>query len=145
MLEKQLKSIDSWPLFLKAFVRINQRMENELKVHDLPDLQTYDLLWTLEQAPKGMLRFNELGERVFLSRYNVTRIAKKLEHEGLIKRQRCPSDKRGLYAVLTEEGRALRQKIWKVYSPIIKKYFSDLLNENEHKTLIALLRKVYQD
>jgi DNA-binding MarR family transcriptional regulator len=41
---------------------------------------------------------------VILSRSGLTRLADRLEREGLIARESCPSDARGSYAVITAAG-----------------------------------------
>ncbi len=140
-----MKKLDAWATFLKTFSRLTQKMEEELKIGGFPSLETYDLLWTLENAPDYRLRFNELGEKVFLSRYNVTRISKRLEEQGIIKRVGCKEDKRGLYAELTKEGLKLRKEMWGLYSQLIDRYFSSLITQNDHKNLIEILQQVYPE
>src|SRR5512133_2297776 len=53
-------------------------------------------------APR--LRMRDLAASVILSRSGLTRLADRLEREGLIRRESCSSDARGAYAVLTEAG-----------------------------------------
>jgi DNA-binding MarR family transcriptional regulator len=137
------KSPDAWATFLITANRVHQGMEAAMKDADLPSLEIYDVLWTLEQAPKYGLRFSDLGERVLLSRSNVTRLAERLEEQGLIERRRCPEDRRGVYAVLTPAGRKTRQEMWKVYGNLIQERFSGLLSAKDHTDLIRILHKVY--
>jgi DNA-binding MarR family transcriptional regulator len=137
------KSPDAWATFLITANRVHQGMEAAMKEADLPSLEIYDVLWTLEQAPKYGLRFSDLGERVLLSRSNVTRLAERLEEQGLIERKRCPQDRRGVYAVLTPAGRKTRQDMWKVYGKLIEERFSKLLSSKDHADLIRILSKVY--
>lgn len=137
------KTLDAWATFLITANRVHQGMEAAMKEAGLPSLEIYDVLWTLEQSPKYGLRFSDLGERVLLSRSNVTRLAERLEEQGLIERHRCPEDRRGVYAVLTNAGRKTRQEMWKVYGKLIEERFSDLLSTKDHSDLIRILSKVY--
>jgi DNA-binding MarR family transcriptional regulator len=50
------------------------------------------------------MRMRDLATSVILSRSGLTRLADRLEREGLIRRESCPSDARGAYAVLTPAG-----------------------------------------
>ena len=50
------------------------------------------------------MRMRDLAASVILSRSGLTRLADRLEREGLIRRESCPSDARGAYAVLTPAG-----------------------------------------
>jgi DNA-binding MarR family transcriptional regulator len=88
------------------------------------------------------LRFIELGEKIDLPKYNVSRLAEKLSKEGLIKIESSPEDKRGLYAVLTAKGLKMRQKMWTVYEKAILENIGDKLSMDEHQKLIALIEKL---
>lgn len=51
-----------------------------------------------------------LGDKLFLESNTLTPILKKLESQGLLRRQRDPADERQVIVSLTEAGRALREK-----------------------------------
>lgn len=139
---EKTESVDSWATLLKTFTRLHERMEEEVKAKGLPCLEVYDVLWTLEQSPSQRLRFHDLAEKIYLSRYNITRIIQRLEKEGWIIRCQCPTDKRGLYAELTTEGKKMRKKIWGCYGQLIKELYSNKLSQSEHRMLIEMLHKV---
>jgi len=95
-----------WRTFLRAHAEVSRRLEAELVAeHDLP-LAWYDVLLQLAEAVDRRLRMTELADRVLLSRSGLTRLVDRLEREGLVARAACPSDARGLFAVLTECGLA---------------------------------------
>jgi len=81
-----------------------RRLENDLiQEHQLP-LASYDVLVQLVEAPEHRLRMTELADAVLLSRSGLTRLVDRLEREGLVERQACVEDARGLFAVLTDGG-----------------------------------------
>lgn len=133
---------DAWATFFKTFQRLHQSMELELKRADLPNLEVYDILWTLEQASEHRLRFFDLAEQVYLARFNITRLCQRLQEQGLITKSQCPEDKRGLYAQLTAKGLKLRQQMWQVYGAQIQKKFSRHLSPPQHQQLIQLMHRV---
>jgi DNA-binding MarR family transcriptional regulator len=93
-----------WRLFLRAHARVIRQLEADLlAAHQLP-LASYDVLVQLVEAPERRLRMTELAERVLLSRSGLTRLVDRLEREGLVRREACPDDARGLFAVLTDAG-----------------------------------------
>ncbi len=95
-----------WRTFLRAHAEVTRRLEAELVAeHELP-LAWYDVLLQLAEAPDRRLRMTELADRALLSRSGLTRLVDRLEQEGLVARAACPSDARGLFAVLTEGGLA---------------------------------------
>lgn len=51
----------------------------------------------------------ELGNRLFLDSGTITPVLKALEKKGLVIRRRSEADERVVFAVLTDEGQALRE------------------------------------
>jgi DNA-binding MarR family transcriptional regulator len=95
----------AWQEFLRAHAAITQALEAELVgAHDLP-LAWYDVLVSLNGAPQGRLRMQELARRVMFSRSGLTRLVDRMVHAGLLTREPCPGDRRGTFAVITSEGR----------------------------------------
>jgi len=141
MAESDVKS-RAWARFFVSSALILEDVEAALKKANLPPLAWYDLLWILENAEGGRMRMHELAGRVVLSRYNVTRLADRMEKEGLIARERCEEDKRGAYCVLTAAGRALRRKMWPVYKGRIDACFGEHITLEEARALAATLEKI---
>lgn len=134
--------LDAWATLFTTFHRLNNLIEDEMKKAGHPSIEVYDVLWTLEQSPECGLRFKELGEKVYIARFNVTRLCDKLEAEGLIQKHKCDKDKRGVYAILTSEGKKLRKSMWQTYKKLIDENFSTKLTAEEHKSLIQIMMKV---
>ncbi|GGM28127.1 hypothetical protein GCM10011608_11220 [Micromonospora sonchi] len=70
-------------------------------------LTEYRALVHLSHAADKELRVNDLAQRVGLNQSSVTRLVSRLEAKGLTRRDICPDDGRGVYAVITEQGEAL--------------------------------------
>jgi DNA-binding MarR family transcriptional regulator len=132
----------AWARLFVTSALLMDRVEAALKAAGLPPLAWYDLLWILENAADGRMRMHDLAARVVLSRYNVTRLADRMEAEGLIGRERCEEDRRGAYCVLTPAGRALRRRMWPVYKAEIDGCFGAHLTLEEARVLAATLEKV---
>ena len=47
----------------------------------------------------------DLADKVGLGQSSITRLVGRLEAAGFAYKDLCPSDKRGVYAVITDEGR----------------------------------------
>lgn len=132
----------AWARLLRTQKVLIEKVQKTLADADLPPLEWYDLLLELDRAEGNRLRLYDLGERIVLSRSNLTRLCDRLEKEGLISREQCAEDRRGLYATLTTKGAALRKQMWPVYKRAVEKHFARYLSENEAKLLSDLLLKV---
>jgi DNA-binding MarR family transcriptional regulator len=99
--------LGAWRGLLRVHAALTRELDAELtREHDLP-LSSYDVLIHVQAAPGRRCRMSELAERVLLSRSGMTRLVDRLEREGLLVRDSCSDDGRGLFAVLTDAGDAL--------------------------------------
>ena len=135
----------AWRTFLRAHATIVRALEAELLAeHDLP-LASYDVLVQLSESPDSRLRMTELADRVLLSRSGLTRLADRLEREGLISREPCPSDARGTLAVLTDAGLARLREAWPTHLRGVEQHVTGRLTADEIEQLAALLSKIVPD
>ncbi|MGH7884612.1 MAG: MarR family winged helix-turn-helix transcriptional regulator [Thermodesulfobacteriota bacterium] len=141
---KKLSKIETeaWVSLVMATEELLKKIEAELKNNGLPPFAWYDVLLELDKSHDGRLRFVELGNRVLLKRYNVTRIIKRLELDGLAKRENCNEDARGIFAVITKKGRKVREKMWPVYYNVVKEHFLSNFNKKELDDFLGHLKKI---
>ena len=92
-----------WRSFLNGVARINERLDAELRPFGL-DLGEYEILVHLSESERHMLRMSDLAERVRQSRSRLTHTISRMETKGLVNRVACPSDRRGVNAIMTEAG-----------------------------------------
>ena len=132
----------TWRTFLRAHATVTRRLEAELVAeHELP-LASYDVLVQLSEAPERALRMTELADRVLLSRSGLTRLADRLERDGLITRRACPSDARGTLAVLTDAGLDKLRTAWRTHRRGVAEHVTGRLTAGEVAQLGALLGKL---
>jgi DNA-binding MarR family transcriptional regulator len=131
-----------WPVLLTAHAVLLEQVEARLAGAGLPVLAWYDVLWALERAEGGRMRLAGLAEKTVLSRSNMTRLIDRLEEAGLVRRERAAEDRRGAFAALTEEGRAMRARMWPVYREAIAQLFEAHLAPGEARAIGAVLRRV---
>jgi DNA-binding MarR family transcriptional regulator len=129
-----------WALFLTTHAVLLERIETRLAQAELPPLAWYDVLWGLERAPEQRLRMSELAEKVVLSRSNLTRLADRLEEAALLQRARSEEDRRGAYAVLTVEGKAMRRRMWPVYAEAIRQLFESQITDVQGQVMAEAFR-----
>ena len=92
---------------LRAHAELTKALDAQLaREHDLP-LSSYEVLLFLADSPAVACGCPSSPTSVLLSRSGLTRLVDRLEREGLLKRERCESDARGLFAEITAEGRRL--------------------------------------
>lgn len=99
------QELRAWRGLLRTFARLTKALDAELEAaHGLP-LSSYEVLMYLADSDGGRMRMHDLASSILLSRSGLTRLVDRLERDGLLSRQSCPSDARGAFACLTPKGR----------------------------------------
>src|SRR4029077_16769515 len=70
----------------------------------------FEVLNHLTAAPGGLLRFQELAKVSGISDSGASRRLDQMIKAGLIDRQSCPTDRRGVYAHITDQGRSAHKR-----------------------------------
>ena len=132
----------AWARFFVAQALLVERIEAAFAAADLPSLDWYDLLWTVESAEHGRLRMADLADKAVVSRSNVTRLVDRQEKAGLVVRMSCPRDGRSTFCVITDKGRAMRARMWTVYRKQIETLFGQHLAAREAEEMAAAFDKI---
>ena len=139
------QQLAAWRLFLRAHARVIRVLEAELMAkHQLP-LGSYDVLVQLVEAPERRLRMSELAERVLLSRSGLTRLVDRMEREGLVRREPCEDDARGLYTVLTDAGYDRLRGASGTHLRGVLDHGTGRLDDAEARDLADLLERIVDD
>lgn len=94
----------SWRAFLLGSTLLMDRIDRDMRENHGLSLPEYELLVRLSEAPNRELRMAELADSVKNSRSRITHTIRRLEEAGYVVRRACPSDGRGVQAVLTDDG-----------------------------------------
>jgi DNA-binding MarR family transcriptional regulator len=97
--------VAAWRDLLDRHARTTSALERSLHEHGLGVCE-YEVLERLATAEKDEHRMQELAEAVHLSQSALSRVVARLEADGLVVRAMCTEDRRGIFACLTEQGRA---------------------------------------
>lgn len=81
------------------------RLECRLQERHGLGVTEFEALERLVNCVVGKCRAADLTEVVHLSQSATSRLVARLEREGLVQRALCESDRRGIFVVVTDEGR----------------------------------------
>ncbi|MEU6929736.1 MULTISPECIES: MarR family transcriptional regulator [unclassified Streptomyces] len=95
-----------WDRVLTLHARVERELANALQRRHGIGLSEYRALENLSSSPTSELRMQELADKIGLGQSSVTRLVERLKGAGYAFKDLCPSDKRGVYAVITDEGRS---------------------------------------
>lgn len=101
----------------------------------------FNALIQLRQAGERGLALSELGERMLVSRANITGLVDRLERDNLVFREADPRDRRIFRAKLTPKATNLLEDMLPIHTAFTREAMSGL-SAGEKNLLIELLQKL---
>ena len=134
----------AWRRYIVASRRLLEALDTDLDQHDL-SMADYEILAQLSDAPDRRMRMAELAEIAMLSRSRLSHRMKVMEEAGWVRREACPDDKRGFFAVMTPKG-------WKAivaaapdHVASVRSRFVDKLSKADQLVLAEIFERVGND
>jgi DNA-binding MarR family transcriptional regulator len=131
----------AWRRYIIASRRLLEALDDDLAAHDI-SMSDYEVLAQLSEAPERRMRMSELADVAMISRSRLSHRIKVMEKAGWVKREACPIDKRGYFAVMTPKG-------WKAivtaapdHVASVRDRFLDALDKSDQKVLAEIFERV---
>ncbi len=93
-------------------------------------LGKYNLLIVLYSTTEHHLPMSEIGDRMSVTRTNITKLVDMLEQEGLVRRVSVPTDRRVTLAKLTEKAEELLHRIMPLHYANVQRLWSGMSAED---------------
>nr|WP_239579803.1 MarR family transcriptional regulator [Microlunatus panaciterrae] len=114
--------------------RLSERLDADLRQFGI-DLAEYEILVCLEESEGHQLRMSELADAVHQSRSRLTHTVARMEKAGLVERTLCPTDRRGVWARLTEAGIQLLKTAAPSHVQAVRTNFVEAMTEEDYAAL----------
>jgi len=135
-------ALAAWRGFLRIHSALTKQLDAQLMAGHGLSLSSYEVLLFLADSPDGHLRMSDLADSVLLSRSGLTRLVDRLERDGLVRRESCPSDLRGFDALITDEGRKLFAAARRTHLAGVRNLFLDRFTDEELRVFAASWERV---
>jgi len=138
------EQVTAW-INLHQTVRIvQQRIEERLGAENDLSWPELELLMRLRMAPDHQLQMSEIAAQLVGSPSGATRIADRLEKDGLIVRETPRENRRIVRVLLTGKGEKVLGSADETFRTSLQEAFGDHLTEAELVEFRRLLRKVLE-
>jgi len=104
------EALEAWVLLHRTQRLLLENVEKTLKNEGLSPLAWYDVLLELQREKKTGLRQYEIGNKILLNKYNLSRLIDRLEKNHLVERHLCMEDGRGNRIKITSAGEKVLKK-----------------------------------
>jgi DNA-binding MarR family transcriptional regulator len=116
----------AWRTYLDVSRLLTYQLERDLQPFGLTN-NDYEILVNLSESKDRRLRMSDLASATLQSKSRLSHQITRMENAGLVRRENCQSDRRGLYAVLTELGMETMEKVAPHHVAAVRRHFIDLL------------------
>ncbi|MFJ9629048.1 MarR family winged helix-turn-helix transcriptional regulator [Streptomyces sp. NPDC091280] len=131
-----------WRFYMQASTLLEDHLDRQLQRDaGMPHIY-YGLLVKLADAPESRLRMTELAMYAKITRSRLSHAVARLEKNGWVRREDCPSDKRGQFAVLTEEGHAVLRRTAPGHVSAVRQALFERLSPEQQKSLGEIMEIV---
>ena len=132
----------AWVRFLRAHAALTRELSSRLEaLHELT-LSDFDVLIQLYYADGRRMRRIDLARSVLLTASGITRLLDGLESCGLVAKERCGSDARVTYAVLTKAGVKKIEDARESHVADIEELFGSRFSPQEREQLAEFLGRL---
>lgn len=94
----------AWHNLSVRFHRIQCALDRELQSHHQLSSSEFEVLELLFAAEGYALRMSDLAGAVHLTQSALSRVVSRLDKDGLVERSMCDTDRRSVFATLTDAG-----------------------------------------
>ena len=142
VLSEQSVSVESFVSLVRAYTHATRELNAQLTVDHGLTISDYEVLLRLARAPERRMRRVDLAQQVLLTASGITRLLDGLEKHGYVARAACDSDRRVVYAVLTDDGATKLREASETHVAQIEDYFTSRYEASELSELAALLGRI---
>ncbi|MFF1500732.1 MarR family winged helix-turn-helix transcriptional regulator [Streptomyces sp. NPDC058316] len=131
-----------WRAYLHATTLMEDHLDRQLQRDaGMPHIY-YGLLVQLSQAPRRRKRMTELAKDAKITRSRLSHAVARLEKSGWVRREDCPSDKRGQNAVLTDDGYEMLRRSAPGHVSAVRQAMFDRLTPEQMRSLGEIMQVV---
>ena len=131
-----------WRSYLQMNRGLYARLEDLLAREGGVSAADYAVLVPLSEEITGVLRSRDLGAEIGWDRSRLSHHLARMEKRGMVVREECDEDARGLMVRLTPSGRQAIEDAAPAHAEAVQRHFFDLLSKKEVDTLTDVFERV---
>ncbi|MEI5101504.1 MarR family transcriptional regulator [Streptomyces sp. PmtG] len=131
----------AWRTHVEVNRMLTYQLEKDLQPFNLT-MNDYDILVHLSESEDLRMRMSDLAAATLQSKSRLSHQITRMENAGLVRRENCESDRRGLFTVLTDEGMETMKRVAPHHVASVRQHFVDLVSTEAlsdlHKALTPI-------
>ena len=131
-----------WRAFFVMRRQLDLTLERRLQADGGISSADFEILMILIEESSRRLRAGQIGDMIGWEKSRVSHQISRMEQRGLVTREECDDDARGVWIVLTAQGSSTVLAATGNRSDAVRKYFFDVLDEHDKAALSLISAKV---
>ena len=136
------REMSAWRSYMVATLMLRHRLHREMVADHELSLADYEVLVYLSWEDGHRLRMTELASTLGSTKSRLSHQIRRMEREGLVRREPDPADKRGVVAAMTDSGRALLETAAPTHVTGVREHIVDRLTPDEQTVMAKVFSKV---
>lgn len=133
---------DVWMTFRHMRRQLDVTLERRLNADAGISTADFEILLALHEEPGHRLRAGRIADLIDWEKSRVSHQLTRMETRGLVAREECDDDARGVWLTITPEGTNSVVAAIKDRTEVVREYFLDLLDESEQAKLLEISHRV---
>jgi DNA-binding MarR family transcriptional regulator len=142
VLSEQSSAVRAFVALVRSHAAVTRRLSAQLTNDHGLSINDYEVLLRLSRAPEQRMRRVDLAGEVLLTPSGITRLLDGLERAGFVERGTCDSDRRVVYAVLTDIGLAKLREASTTHVAQVEDLFGGQFDQHELSTIADLVARL---
>jgi DNA-binding MarR family transcriptional regulator len=131
----------AWRTHLDVSRLLMHQLERDLQPFGLTN-NDYEILVNLSEADDRRMRMSDLAKSTLQSKSRLSHQITRMEAVGLVRRENCDTDRRGLFAVLTDHGWSTMAEVAPHHVASVRAHFIDLVSPEDLASYHRAMRPV---
>jgi DNA-binding MarR family transcriptional regulator len=128
----------AWRAQVRLALLLTRQLDRELAPLGLT-VNDYEILVELSEAPGQRMRMTELADATAQSRSRLSHQITRMETRGLVRRDACEGDKRGMFAALMPDGLVAIERAAPAHVESVRRHYLDWLTPEQ----LSVIREAY--
>lgn len=128
----------AWRAFLAMKTQLDARLASDLRQDSGLSSADFAVLVGVSEAPERRIRAHVLGANLVWEKSRLSKQISRMEARGLVVRESCPNDARGLFVVLTPLGLQTVERAAAFHVARVREAFFDALTFEQVDQLTAI-------
>ena len=136
------EEVDVWRAFSLMRRQLDLTLERRLQADGGISSADFAILVALQDEPSRRLRAGRIADLIGWEKSRVSHQLKRMENRGLVTREECGDDARGVWIRLTADGSRAVLSALRDHSDAIRENFFNILTPEERATVLSVSHRV---